>query len=392
MNITLTQDQQNILVKFKKGENLLVLGDSGTGKSTLISHIVETAKTTGRKAAVTATTGIAAQLIGGRTIHKLLRYYPRMDYECVSYDEKTEYIEDVDLIIVDEISMMGRHFTDYFYKCLRHVNHPIQLVFFGDFFQLPPVRDTYAFTSPFWDSFRLQPCALHQVIRQQDAEFVHNITLLKYGDKRCLKYLLSHSNPFPLKGQISICATRQDAEAINRAALESLGGAPQAFLADYEGEVADSDISAEKCLELKPGMRAMSLINGSHYSNGSLGTVIDLDATSVKVLFDNGYECIFTQYPFTAERTDKLGETTTFMQIPLRAASAITIHKSQGQTFGKVNIDGRHCWAPGQLYVAVSRARSIEGIHFLTPIRSENIKTDPAVINFINDLTDEDIN
>lgn len=131
----------------------------------------------------------------------------------------------------------------------------------------------------------------------------------------------------------------------------------------------------------------MSLINGNHYSNGSLGTVIDLDATSVEVLFDDGFEWIFTRYPFSAERTDKLGEITTFMQIPLRVASAITIHKSQGQTFGMVNIDGRRCWAPGQLYVAVSRAKSIDGIHFLTPIRDENIKTDPTVIKFYNNLT-----
>ena len=284
MKITLTQDQQNVLEKFKRGENLLVLGDSGTGKSTVIFHIVETAKATGRKVAVTATTGIAAQLIGGRTIHKLLKYYPGMNYNNVFYEEKVGFIEDFDVIIVDEISMMGRCFTDYFYNCLMHVDHPIQLIFSGDFFQLPPVRDTYAFTSPFWNSFRLKPCALHQVIRQQDKEFVHNINLLKYGDKRCLEYLLSHSNPYPLNGQISICATRQDAESINRAALESLGGAPHAYLADYEGEVSDSDISAEKCLILKPGTRVMSLINGRHYSNGSLGTVIDLDTTSVKVL------------------------------------------------------------------------------------------------------------
>lgn len=219
MSIILTQDQQAVLDKFNIGENLLILGDSGTGKSVVISHIVETAKATGRKVAVTATTGIAAQLIGGRTIHRLLKYYPGMNYDNVIYDDKVEHLEDVDVIIVDEISMMGRCFTGYFYKCLSHVDHPIQLVFVGDFFQLPPVRDSYAFTSPYWDLFDLHPCALHKVIRQQDAEFVHNINMLKYGDKHCLEYLLSHSNPYPLNGQISICATRQDAESINRAAL-----------------------------------------------------------------------------------------------------------------------------------------------------------------------------
>lgn len=121
-------------------------------------------------------------------------------------------------------------------------------------------------------------------------------------------------------------------------------------------------------------------------NNGSLGTVVSLDQSYVEVLFDNNWKVCFGKRNFTVDRRDIPGKTTDVWQIPIRPAYAITIHKSQGQTFQYVNIDGTRCWAPGQLYVAVSRARKIEGIHFLTPIKHCNIKTDPAVIRFYEQL------
>ena len=157
-------------------------------------------------------------------------------------------------------------------------------------------------------------------------------------------------------------------------------------MADYTGSINETDLRVEECLVIKNGMRVMSVINGSRYSNGSLGTVINFNANYVEVLFDTGISATFEKKCFSVERKDVLGETTGLWQIPLCPAYAITIHKSQGQTFDYVNIDGTKCWSPGQLYVAVSRARSIQGIHFLTPIRQGNIKTDPVVIRFYNTL------
>lgn len=381
-----TTGQHHALTVFNSGENILLLGDPGTGKSTLISAIVSQAKSKGKKIARTASTGIAAQLIGGRTIHSLLKAYPRMKQKNINYAEKANSLEGIDVLIIDEVSMIGRSFIDYLYNCLSHAGHHIQLVLVGDFFQLPPVNDGYAFTALSWNLLHLVPCILTEVIRQKDADFIHNINLLKYGDKHCLDYLLPHSSPVPLFGQISICATRSDAHHINRTELQKLSGAPYIYMADYEGSISESELRIEECLVLKNKMRVMSVINGIGYSNGSLGTVINLDSDSVEVLFDNGAEVRFKKTCFNVERTDILGETTDLWQIPLRPAYAITIHKSQGQTFRYVNIDGTKCWAPGQLYVAVSRACSIEGIHFLTPIKKENLKTDPAVIRFYENL------
>ena len=382
----LTKGQAQALKLFDSGENLLLLGDPGTGKSTLISAIVQRAEQRGKRVAKTASTGIAAQLIGGRTIHSLLQAYPGKRDETIDYEKKASNLEEVEVLIIDEISMLGKFFIQYLYECLKHVGHHVQLIVSGDFFQLPPVKDNYAFLSPCWKLLDLVPCILTEVIRQKDAEFVRNIQLLKFGNDQCIDYLLSHSSSTALSGQISICATKRDADLINHSAMEKLAGKSFMYLAEYEGVIEEADLQVEKCMILKAGMRVMSVINGIGYSNGSLGTVVSLDPFSVEVLFDNSWRVCFGRKNFTIDRRDIPGKTTELWQIPVRPAYAITIHKSQGQTFQYVNIDGTKCWAPGQLYVAVSRACKIEGIHFLTPIKQCNIKTDPVVVRFYEQL------
>ena len=373
--MVLTNSQKKAINTFNSGNNILLLGDPGTGKSTLISEMVKKAEEKDLVVARTASTGIAAQLIGGHTIHSLLKAYPRMDTANIDYDAKTVKLKDVDVLIIDEISMIGSAFVEYLYECLRYVERPIQLIMVGDFFQLRPVKDRYAFESLYWDRLNLTPCMLTEVIRQKDKEFIENINLLKYGDARCLDYLLTHSSKEELEGEISICAKREDAESINGRMLEKLSGKPGIFAANYEGKVSFSDLQIEEYLLVKKDMRVMSIINGDGFSNGSMGKVIDFDEESVEVMFDSGVNVRFERTRFQVERKDIIGVTTELFQIPLRPAYAITIHKSQGQTFKNVNIDGTKCWAEGQLYVAVSRACSIEGIHFLTPISKTNIKT-----------------
>ena len=130
----------------------------------------------------------------------------------------------------------------------------------------------------------------------------------------------------------------------------------------------------------------MSVENGSGFSNGSLGTVTGIGTNTIDVLFDDGYEHTFGRAHFSAPCKGLSDEDADVKQFPLIPAYAITIHKSQGQTFESINVDGGGCWEDGQLYVAISRARSIEGIHFLSPIRKWNVKTDPSVRSFYDNL------
>ena len=155
--MVLTNGQLSALQLFCSGENLLLLGDSGTGKSTLISAFVQQAEQSGKRVAKTASTGIAAQLIGGRTIHSLLRAYPGVRNEKIDYKEKAKNLDDVDVLIIDEISMLGQFFVQYLHNCLNCASHHVQLVMSGDFFQLPPVKDEYAFLSPYWKLLNLIP-------------------------------------------------------------------------------------------------------------------------------------------------------------------------------------------------------------------------------------------
>ena len=114
----------------------------------------------GKRVAKTASTGIAAQLIGGRTVHSLLQAYPGVKDEKIDYEKKARNLDDVDVLIIDEISMLGRFFIQYLYNCLNHAEHHVQLILSGDFFSCPPVKDEYAFLSPYWNLLNLVPVFL----------------------------------------------------------------------------------------------------------------------------------------------------------------------------------------------------------------------------------------
>lgn len=387
MSITFTNDQLKALDIFNAGESLLLTGDSGTGKTALVKAMIEIAQSEGKEIAVTASTGLAASLLpGGRTIHSLLQTYPGMDLFNVDIREKARSLDDIDLLIIDEISMIGKHFIPYLYNCLQAAAGRIQLVVVGDFFQLPPVKDDYAFKSPYWDLLHLEPCILHEVVRQKNKELVYNLNLLKYGDAGCIPYFMSESSLTPFEDQISICAKTESAKRINEIKLERLAGKAYTFTALCEGDAFDHAIPAEEHLALKEGARVMATVNASEFINGSLGTVIGMNCDSIDVLFDSGKEVRVFRNMFESDRVDKAGRRLSVRQFPLRLAYAITIHKSQGQTFAYVNIDGSACWAPGQLYVAVSRAVAADHIFFSSSISERNIKTDFSVLQFYRNL------
>ena len=387
MNTYFTQDQLNAFDVFCKGRNILLTGAGGTGKTLLVKEMIAQAQNNGRKVAVTASTGIAASLLpGGRTIHSFLHAYPGMKLSNIDYREKVSRLDNTDVLVIDEISMLGKKFIPYLYNCLSAAQKRIQLIVVGDFFQLPPVKDNYAFQSPCWEKLKLTPCVLNEVVRQRDVEMIRNLNMLKYGDTDCLPYFISHASNEPFANQITLCAKTESANQINRAMLDRIKGIEHTYAAEHDDESVRSDFPFEESLCLKIGARVMAIVNSGEYVNGSLGTVTDLCDDSIEVLFDTGVRTKIKRHTFDTGRYAANGNKITVRQFPLRLAHAITIHKAQGQTFEFVNIDGASCWERGQLYVAISRAKSVERIHFTSLVTKENVKTDASVLQFYKSL------
>lgn len=384
-----TPSQINAKKMVNTGVDILLLGKPGTGKTALISDICEEQIAKGRKVLVTASTGLAAcNLDGGRTIHSALHWNPRK--KEYNFDICSEALRQADVLVVDEVSMLGSSIINHLYDCLECVERKPQLILSGDFFQLPPIAPNgyirqYPFENPKWTSLDLTPCILEEVVRQSDAEFKEMLGKAMVGDTSCIKYFNEQTQKKRIEGAITLCTKNDFADVINAEKLGMLPGLPTLFYAQGKTDKVDfKKTRVEKCLSVKKNMRVMALRNDSarRYQNGSLGTVVDIGQNSIKVMFDNGALVDVQRTFFTAQEIDNPTNEIEVEQFPLRGGYAISIHKSQGQTFEAVNIMAPDCWDPGQLYVALSRARSIKGIHLMQPIVEKSLKVDPKVINY----------
>lgn len=355
--------------------------------------------------------------------------------------------DSVDIIVIDEVSMLRVDVFDLFVQQLQDIekrqNRHIQLIMLGDFFQLPPVVnkdqkkalrlqypdiDTtkgYIFRSQFWTQLNLAGTILTEVVRTEDKEFIRNLELVKIGNSEGIKWMNNHTHRYDgwiIKSEdiwedgfkhtnytvnassifdlnsIVLCSLKDEAAAINKACLNYLAGDESSFTSKLEVvsgyDRSKIELPNDSLIKIKIGARVMSLINDPDrfYQNGSLGTVVDLDVKTgvVIVKFDNGYtrEIETHTWKIKGFDVDESGKFTEmdiaeFSQIPLRLAYAITIHKSQGQTYDSVIVQPEKIFAPGQLYVALSRCRSIEGMTLTSPI-NENSRglADPIVKQF----------
>ncbi len=387
-----THSQEKALHDVIAGADLLLSGKPGTGKTELIRDIAERQGALGKKVLMTASTGLAASNLDGcRTIHSTLHWNPRAEYFNV--DRCCDALSEADILIIDEVSMLTPCILNHLTNCLQHVNKPIQKILSGDFFQLPPVNPgmqrVYPFETNAWRYLNLTPCFLDEVVRQRDPEFKHQLELAMLANPTCITYFNEESSQRYIDGAITLCTVNKDADSINERKMSVLSGYGKTF--DALGNIAEanfSDSRIEKCFIAKIGMRVMALRNdvSNRYQNGSLGTVVDMEDNEITVLFDNGNIVEMQRISYEVENVDRNKGMVTVEQFPLRGGYAITIHKSQGQTFDSINIKAPRCWDPGQLYVALSRARSIEGIHLMNPIDADSLITDPRVVNFYNSL------
>ncbi|MHB0976475.1 MAG: ATP-dependent DNA helicase [Candidatus Aquicultorales bacterium] len=396
--------------------HVLVTGRAGTGKSTLLNHF---RSISAKNVVVLAPTGVAAINVGGQTIHSFFRFLPDVTPDNVRASNDPIYRE-IDAIIIDEISMVRADLLDAVDRFLRKSGKfkgfpfgGVQMIFIGDLFQLPPVvrrEDREAFRARYGsehffdsDAFKSVDCdhvELEEVYRQTDEHFIRllngvrdrSITESEMDalNERCLE-----SEEFVPSDAVHLTTTNAMARERNEMELAKLRGEVRTFEAHVAGDFDKKNYPTDAALGLKKGAQIMMLNNdpAGRWVNGSIGTIREFKSDSMLVELTDGGGSVrevrphtWNAYRFYWDEESKTLETETagsFTQYPLKLAWAITVHKSQGKTFDHALIDlGRGTFAPGQLYVALSRCRTLEGIFLKKPIRRSNIWIDDRVVRF----------
>ncbi len=394
------------------GKNVFVSGSAGTGKSYLLNFLKKELE--GKNLQITATTGIAAINIGGVTLHSWANLGIE-EYPIEKIAEKIlsprgtntrKKIQNTDILAVDEISMLSMETfekVDRLLRIIRGKDEPfggIQLILFGDFFQLPPVNsDNFCFESDVWNEAEIQTIILKEIFRQQNADFINLLNHLRYGviDKNDINLLKSRFN-LTNNGVIkpTILSTHNAiVEQINSEYLNNLSTKAMDYEAEFEGKADKIEILRKNCiakefLTLKVGCQVMMLKNTYQKEgiiNGSTGIVVDFSNKKHYpiVEFENGSE--LTIGPETWEisnfnhNTGELEVLASMEQIPLNLAWAVTVHKSQGMTLDKAECDLKDAFAEGQIYVALSRVRDISGL-FIKSFDVNKVKANRKILKF----------
>lgn len=422
MSSTLNSTQQYAIDVLNSGRNVFLTGGAGVGKTYTVKEFINTTRVKGSNIMVTAPTGIASIGLDGVTLSRAFEIpLGALTYRIKNYQPNDELVYTA-IVIIDEISMCRVDTFDFIANKILQADEirrvqglrPIQLVVVGDFFQLPPVitgRDKgaldkyygtdvglgYAFLSKFWKFFNFHNIMLTEVIRQSNESFIHDLNQIRVGNKAYIEQIKQSSNSTRIDGAIEICSKNSEVSDINTQELNKIQSQSFLYKAVITGVASETDVIADENLVLKVGARVMTLVNKEEFSNGSLGYIKALYADAIVVVLDNGVECVVTPfvwdvYDYKLEKDDEGNDILvkyvcgTFEQFPLKLAYAITIHKSQGQTYESVNISP-YCWECGQLYVAISRAKSVDKIHFNYAPTSYYVCVSLNVIKFYNSLS-----
>jgi hypothetical protein len=395
---------------------VMLIGRAGTGKSHFIRSLVD--GNPGYPQALLAPTGLAAMNIGGQTVHSFFGFPPR---PLIGNHEKphwffTRTARAISRLIVDEVSMLRADVLDAMdqhLKVARKSSRPfggVQMLLVGDFYQLPPVvrgdegalleeagySSPYAFSAHCLRDAPIAGIELTEVHRQTNQDFIAILSSIR--ERRGVEEAVTILNTVCLdralpKRPVLLCATNAVADNYNARGLASLEGAAARYTGGFEGEAPKQQgdrFPAPMELVLKRGARVIFTQNDpeGRWVNGSLGTVKALDEDIVQVLLDAGDEvdverATWPQARWTwnaKENRMEVKEEFKYVQFPLAPAWALTIHKAQGMTLDSVEIDlGRGAFAPGQTYVALSRARSMETLRLTRPLSPRDVQVDPAI-------------
>lgn len=401
-------------------DSFFITGRAGTGKSTLLELFI---KTTKRNVVVLAPTGIAALNVKGQTIHSFFNLPPKLvqpsELHFMKY--KTKLMKAIEIIIIDEISMVRADILDHIdYLMRRYKNSPLpfggaRLVAFGDLFQLPPVVSTpverqyfsevyetpYFFSALVFKQAGLKMIELRDIFRQTDQSFINLLEVIRYNqlEYEDLEFLNTRCVPLTEEDDtfITLSSTNAIADTMNQKKLAEIAYPAITFKAELSGQFAPHYNPVDPLITLKQGAQVMFVRNDpdQRYVNGTIGIISKLTESVVEVEVETptGKTIVqadkatwdMIQYKPDPKNPDKISSESigSYTQIPLKLAWAVTIHKSQGKTFDKVMIDlGRGAFEFGQTYVALSRCKTLEGIILKRPVSHRDIMVDERVVEF----------
>ena len=445
--VALSEEQQHLFDYIETTQNnIFVTGRAGTGKSTLLAYFIENTK---KSVAVCAPTGVAALNVGGATIHSLftLPFGLLADVDISKHlgRRTREVLAGIDTLVIDEVSMVSADLMDAISRAMgiargkRRVPFGgAQVVMFGDPYQLAPVvddetrpffyagesgdgyRSPWFFDAHVWRQTELERYELSQIFRQSDERFKEILNAIRDGS--CTQAMLDELNSAgnrwpPHEDVIKLATNNARVDSYNASRLAQLTSPAKVFhgkFASGDQKIFGRALPADPALTVKVGSQVMFIKNddgnlkdssGSRmrrWVNGTIGHVIalpDRGGVTVKVDDDVFEVGVSTWEKVRYEVEQEFDETTQkwrdvvvphvlaeYQQIPLRLAWAVTVHKSQGQTYNEAQIDmGQGAFAPGQTYVALSRIRSLEGLYLTRAIQLRDIQVDPDVVRFMTE-------
>ena len=409
----------------KTDMSLFLTGKAGTGKTTFLREVVRYTK---KKCIVLAPTGIAAVNAGAMTIHSFFQFglgpfvqgviEPKSDFRINK--SKLELIRHLQLLIIDEVSMVRADLMDHIDVELRRIRRNskpfggVQLLMIGDLQQLPPIahggedellrqyyKTLYFFSSAALKSMKYSCIELKNVYRQTDGHFIdilnhaRDCTLTSQDISDLNARYIPGFSPKPEDGYIRLMTHNRQVDYVNETEMEKLDSKPYTFVAAVTGTFPEESYPTANSLTLKKGAQVMFIKNDPErrFINGTLGEVKSIDKNSIAVkLTESGtvidvepVEWQNIRYQFDEESKEisskQIGR---FKQYPLKAAWAITVHKSQGLTFDKAIIDVHAAFSPGQAYVALSRCRTLDGLVLSSPVSASVFMRDNAVDAYMN--------